>query len=266
MTKSGLSQSLPASFPNSQTERRKRGIMLVRTLDESLSSSYEETSLRRRVSMSFDSNSSEDFDTSRSLSVKFKDISIREYDVALGDNPSCRGGAPVSLGWKYAEVESSLCIEQFEQVRTNSRRSNAQLRMPASYRQSLLTEEWDVPVSSILRTIIDTNVVRKQRQITASKGRKILLREEKIKEAGRLLKKLFRRRRRGDKKKMTREYCKDSDVSDNCSMDDSLPCLHDTGSIDSLDSISDTFESNCSDENTSRPQFVGIPQFPARQA
>lgn len=150
-----------------------------------------------------------------------------------------------SLGWKYCEVQSSICIEQFEQVRTNNRRSNAQLRMPASYRQSLLTEEWDVPISNILRTIIDTNEIRTQRQKTASRCKKIIMREERIKDARRSLKKLFRLR--GDKRRFKRESWMDSDLSHD-RLANSLPNIPDSASIDSLDSSSDTSNSSSSEE------------------
>jgi hypothetical protein len=46
--------------------------------------------------------------SSRSLNrnVSFTNLSIREYNVELGDNPSCSCGVPISLGWDYEEQEA----------------------------------------------------------------------------------------------------------------------------------------------------------------
>jgi hypothetical protein len=46
-------------------------------------------------------------DSSRSLkhNVSFNSLSIREYSVEIGDNPSCSFGIPISLGWDYEELD-----------------------------------------------------------------------------------------------------------------------------------------------------------------
>ncbi|KAI2498830.1 hypothetical protein MHU86_15683 [Fragilaria crotonensis] len=53
--------------------------------------------------------------SSRSLNrnVSFTNLSIREYNVELGDNPSCSCGVPISLGWDYEEQEA-LPLDQVE--------------------------------------------------------------------------------------------------------------------------------------------------------
>mmetsp|Transcript_17424 Transcript_17424/g.25735 ORF Transcript_17424/g.25735 Transcript_17424/m.25735 type:complete len:231 (+) Transcript_17424:137-829(+) len=35
-------------------------------------------------------------------------LSVRYYDICLGDNPSCSYGIPISLGWKYEEDKVDL--------------------------------------------------------------------------------------------------------------------------------------------------------------
>lgn len=57
----------------------------------------------------------------QSSSVKFERVSVREYDRVLGDNPSCRTGAPISLDWSYSE-RSQTSVEDYEDER--SRRPN----------------------------------------------------------------------------------------------------------------------------------------------
>ena len=46
--------------------------------------------------------------SNRSLNrnVSFNNLSIREYNVEIGDNPSCSCGVPISLGWDYEEQEA----------------------------------------------------------------------------------------------------------------------------------------------------------------
>merc|ERR1712238_242161 len=34
--------------------------------------------------------------------VSFKAVEIREYDRAIGDNPSCSSGPPIALDWNYS--------------------------------------------------------------------------------------------------------------------------------------------------------------------
>jgi hypothetical protein len=48
--------------------------------------------------------------SSRSLkgNVSFTNLSIREYNLEIGDNPSCSYGVPISLGWDYEERHESL--------------------------------------------------------------------------------------------------------------------------------------------------------------
>jgi hypothetical protein len=72
-------------------------IMRVKTHLDSLKSSFREENCQdgsnREVSIHSDcSKLSSDATAS---SVKFDVISIREYDLTIGDNPSCTAGAPL---------------------------------------------------------------------------------------------------------------------------------------------------------------------------
>jgi len=85
--------------------------MRVRTLSDSLTMSSSSRSERsstgaaRRTTISCGENSPVPIiidtfgpspsNVSTSSSVKFDQIVIREYDLVVGDNPSCSGGAPV---------------------------------------------------------------------------------------------------------------------------------------------------------------------------
>ena len=64
-------------------------------------------------------------------------VSVREYDQTLGDSPSCQEGAPISLGWKYAQ-QQSVPLEDFEKSRDGRRRSRCELILGAAERRRAL--------------------------------------------------------------------------------------------------------------------------------
>lgn len=45
--------------------------------------------------------------------VSFGQVIVREYDMVLGDHPSCSFGPPVSLGWHYLEYDP-LDVNEYE--------------------------------------------------------------------------------------------------------------------------------------------------------
>jgi len=55
-------------------------------------------------------NKNEEFKLVRNVS--FSHEQVREYEVTLGDNPSVRTGAPISLGWRYNPKESISSLNQ----------------------------------------------------------------------------------------------------------------------------------------------------------
>jgi len=48
-----------------------------------------------------------------SSKVFFSELKIREYDRALGDNPECSCGPPLSLGWNFVD-RSPVNLEEYE--------------------------------------------------------------------------------------------------------------------------------------------------------
>mmetsp|Transcript_24953 Transcript_24953/g.38403 ORF Transcript_24953/g.38403 Transcript_24953/m.38403 type:complete len:204 (+) Transcript_24953:80-691(+) len=48
--------------------------------------------------------------------VSFGICEIREYQVIIGDHPSCKSGLPISLGWKHAGTEV-VDIDEYEFIR-----------------------------------------------------------------------------------------------------------------------------------------------------
>jgi len=75
----------------------------------------------------------------RRSSVQFGSLTIRSYEVQLGDNPSCSNGAPVSIGWRYNEL-NPICIEKYEAWMEDKRRSRHEFHLPRSQRESILLD------------------------------------------------------------------------------------------------------------------------------
>ena len=56
----------------------------------------------------------------KSSHVSFENVEIRRYPMILGDNPSCRCGCPVSLGWEYEEIPT-ISVDDYEDYRIKHR-------------------------------------------------------------------------------------------------------------------------------------------------
>ncbi|KAL7539644.1 hypothetical protein ACHAXR_009470 [Thalassiosira sp. AJA248-18] len=67
----------------------------------------------------------------------FSTISVREYDQTVGDSPSCQDGAPITLGWKYAQ-QKLVSLDEFEETRKNKRRGRDDLILGAAERRKVL--------------------------------------------------------------------------------------------------------------------------------
>lgn len=70
--------------------------------------------------------------------VSFSCLSIREYALIIGDNPSCSSGVPTALGWDHTD-DITFDIDCYENHR-GPRRSIPQLKMGSNYRRELLCE------------------------------------------------------------------------------------------------------------------------------
>lgn len=75
----------------------------------------------------------------RRSSVQFGSLTIRSYEVQLGDNPSCSNGAPVSIGWRYNEL-NPIGIDTYEEWMKDKRRSRSEFHLPRFQRESILSE------------------------------------------------------------------------------------------------------------------------------
>ena len=70
--------------------------------------------------------------------VGFGKITIREYPMIVGDNPSVRKGVPISIDWEHLS-EDFLDVSQYEELRKDSRRTSMdELLMRPFYRDDML--------------------------------------------------------------------------------------------------------------------------------
>ena len=197
------------------------GIMTVRTMEESLSSDScvdpksKNFKLRRRKLMRKlgnglpeNGNSPSTSSTASSIdcsssgltkSVTFSAVSIREFPLIPGDNPTAPRGPPLSFGWDF-DVENSFDFYEYEAAK-GTRRTPNELIIPPQIRSSLLRKnghDW----KTIQAAIKAANISRRQRmgsleRIHADKF------DEKMEKISRGVKKMFEKR--GKKKTLQNE-------------------------------------------------------------
>lgn len=121
-----------------------KSIMVTRTQKESLEGGtiVDMKKQRRRFQLSFDIDSLDSCDSTRSndTKVSFDSVQIRQYPVIPGDNPCVYEGPPITIGWKHFAVFSTK-IDNYERHRAKKRRETAQMRIPAYIRKYLLLDQ-----------------------------------------------------------------------------------------------------------------------------
>jgi hypothetical protein len=70
--------------------------------------------------------------------VRFSTITIREYPMSMGDNPSVSSGIPVTIDWKH-ERETVCDVSEYEEGR-HQRRAKFELLLPESLRLNIVRE------------------------------------------------------------------------------------------------------------------------------
>ena len=72
------------------------------------------------------------------LKVRFGSVLMRDYDIILGDNPSCTSGVPLTISWDYTEHEP-LDVDEYEFSRP-PRRNMAEMQLNYCQRVRLLKD------------------------------------------------------------------------------------------------------------------------------
>eukprot|EP00540_Astrosyne_radiata_P017902 CAMPEP_0116834148 /NCGR_PEP_ID=MMETSP0418-20121206/6831_1 /TAXON_ID=1158023 /ORGANISM="Astrosyne radiata, Strain 13vi08-1A" /LENGTH=346 /DNA_ID=CAMNT_0004463677 /DNA_START=27 /DNA_END=1067 /DNA_ORIENTATION=+ len=93
--------------------------------------------------------------------VSFSDLTIREYPLSLGDNPSCALGPPVSMSWDHIH-EETMDMEEYESQRQKRR---TRLWMSGRVRRALLLGQGYSP-SQMQAAMKQVRKIRFQRTIT----------------------------------------------------------------------------------------------------
>ena len=163
--------------PISENEGSGTGILRVRTLEESLHGCPSIASEDSGGSYSSSEMKSSSFiskvDRSRPgrRTVVFSEIMIREYNVTIGDNPSCSKGAPFSLDWTYNPDTTVSSLDLYEKFRSlNPCRGRSEMILPMSHRHEKLKHEWNVSTSEIVNCIREIKAIQEYRFKSAREG------------------------------------------------------------------------------------------------
>ena len=195
------------------------GIMTVRTMEESLSSDscvdpksknfkLRRRKLMRKLGNGLPENGNSPSSTVSSIdcsssgltkSVTFSAVSIREFPLIPGDNPTAPRGPPLSFGWDF-DVENSFDFYEYEAAK-GTRRTPNELIIPPFVRIRLLLDnghDW----KTIQAAIKATDISRRQRMFSLERIHADKF-DEKMEKISRGVKKMFEKR--GKKKTLQNE-------------------------------------------------------------
>ena len=94
--------------------------------------------------------------------VQFDKVIVREYQRALGDNPSCSSGAPISLGHKYNPIHKEFTMDEYEQNKENSHEKAVCKRLSEAER-SIILKGMDVSLDQIAQTVKECQEIQRKR-------------------------------------------------------------------------------------------------------
>lgn len=119
--------------------------------------------------------------------VSFGSVSTREFERIIGDNPCCRSGPPLGIGWQYNECEDiTIDSHQLKRVKRQSIVGKTIHPVTKSERRSILKWDWCYTEEEMLEaedeiirvqwqrhaTNTGSRVLENAKEITASAGRK----------------------------------------------------------------------------------------------
>ena len=114
--------------------------------------------------------------------VCFGTVTIRAYEITIGDHPSCKEGPSLSLGWEYKQLKE-IPIDVFETYRSKRRRSKNQMHIALETREALV-KLLDIPDEEIAAIQNEKEKILKQRLKTKAQMEKKI---KRIKQLNRIL-------------------------------------------------------------------------------
>jgi hypothetical protein len=94
--------------------------------------------------------------------VGFENITIFEFPMVLGDNPSCSNGAPVCLGRKHTSSHTHS-VDIYEFLRKGNRRSRRRLILDVPTRAEILLSPAGFEMREIVDATLAVQAIRKSR-------------------------------------------------------------------------------------------------------
>jgi hypothetical protein len=96
--------------------------------------------------------------------VRFNDLQIREYSVALSDHPMCSSGPAIQLGWDFNDKQA-VGVDDYEQTR-EPRRLQHQLALSHTVRRNLLLQHAGYSTKELKVAEDQVNKVKRERLVT----------------------------------------------------------------------------------------------------
>ena len=114
----------------------------------------------------------------RKSPIKFKSVEVREYPRIVGDNPSCSGGAPMSIDWCHYP-QQYYDINDFEGGHPG-RRKRSEMCMPSEVRHKMLVNDWGCSMKSIMEASKERKDIAELRKKSASQSKLSFKTEERM--------------------------------------------------------------------------------------
>jgi hypothetical protein len=101
--------------------------------------------------------------------VLFGEVRVMEFPMEIGDNPSVRGGCPLTIGW-HMQSMSNFDLDSYEEMRPpNERRQRRSLRLTSERRTQILLNHGHTPTEIASKTlealkVKDSREIRKKNQ------------------------------------------------------------------------------------------------------
>jgi len=125
--------------------------------------------------------------------VSFHNLQIREYNIELGDNPSCRFGPPVTIGWDYSEANEIL----LDDMMSDGNEEKKERKLLDVHTRYDILRDAGFSDKDIMKTVKDVSIIRKQRYKSVSNEKYDKI-NERIENISRKFKKLGIGKLKGD--------------------------------------------------------------------